>query len=43
EPAFNTRLKMAESSRVIAIALADDGRVLYAQKEIDVTLGGCGG
>lgn len=43
EPAFNTRLKMAESSRVIAIALTDDGRVLYAQKEIDVTLGGCGG
>lgn len=43
EPAFNTRLKMAESSRVIAIALTDDDRVLYAQKEIDVTLGGCGG
>jgi sulfur-oxidizing protein SoxY len=40
---FNTRVKMGQSSNVFAVALMADGRVLYAQKEIKVTLGGCGG
>ena len=40
---FNTRVKMGQSSNVFAVALMNDGRVLYAQKEIKVTLGGCGG
>jgi sulfur-oxidizing protein SoxY len=43
EPAFSTRVKMAQSSNVYAVAIAGDGRVLFAQKEIKVTLGGCGG
>jgi sulfur-oxidizing protein SoxY len=37
------RVKMGQSSNVIAVAMMADGRVLYAQKEIKVTLGGCGG
>jgi sulfur-oxidizing protein SoxY len=43
EPNFNTRVKMGQSSNVYAVAFMSDGRVLYAQKEIKVTLGGCGG
>jgi sulfur-oxidizing protein SoxY len=43
EPNFNTRVKMGQSSNVFAVALMNDGRVLYASKEIKVTLGGCGG
>jgi sulfur-oxidizing protein SoxY len=34
---------MGQSSNVIAVAMMGDGRVLFAQKEIKVTLGGCGG
>jgi len=40
---FSTRVKMGQSSNVFAVALMADGRVLYAAKEIKVTLGGCGG
>lgn len=40
---FNTRVKMGQSSNVMAVAMMSDGRVLFAQKEIKVTLGGCGG
>ena len=43
EANFNTRVKMGQSSNVIAVAMMVDGRVLYAAKEIKVTLGGCGG
>jgi sulfur-oxidizing protein SoxY len=43
EPAINTRVKMGQSSNVYAVAMTGDGKVLYAQKEIKVTLGGCGG
>lgn len=43
EPSFNTRVKMGQSSNVLAVALMADGKVLFAQKEIKVTLGGCGG
>jgi sulfur-oxidizing protein SoxY len=43
EPQFATRVKMAQTSNVYAVALMDDGQALYAQKEIKVTLGGCGG
>ncbi len=43
EPAFATRVKMGQSSNVLAVAVLADGRVLFAQKEIKVTLGGCGG
>ena len=43
EPTISTRVKMGQSSNVYAVAMMNDGRVLYAQKEIKVTLGGCGG
>ena len=43
EANFNTRVKMGQSSNVFAVALMNDGKVLYAAKEIKVTLGGCGG
>ena len=43
EPSFSTRVKMGQSSNVFAVAMMADGKVLYAAKEIKVTLGGCGG
>jgi sulfur-oxidizing protein SoxY len=43
EANLNTRIKMAQSSNVFAVAVMADGKVLYAAKEIKVTLGGCGG
>lgn len=43
EPSFATRAKMGQSSNVYAVALLADGRALFAQKDIKVTLGGCGG
>ena len=43
EPNFVTRVKMGQSSNVYAIAMMADGKVLYAFKEVKVTLGGCGG
>lgn len=43
EPNFSTRVKMGQSSNVYAVAVMGDGRVLFAQKEVKVTLGGCGG
>jgi sulfur-oxidizing protein SoxY len=39
---FSTRVKMAETSQVYAVAVLADGRALYARKEVKVTLGGCG-
>lgn len=42
EPFFTTRVKMAESSNVYAVALLSDGRTLFARREIRVTMGGCG-
>ena len=41
EPAFSIRAKLAQSSDVFAVALMDDGRALYARKEVSVTLGSC--
>lgn len=38
-----TRTKMAQSSDVYAVAVMNDGKVLYAKKEVKVTMGGCGG
>ena len=43
EPSFATRVKMAQTSNVYAVALTADGKALFAQKEVKVTLGGCGG
>ncbi|MET0519755.1 MAG: thiosulfate oxidation carrier protein SoxY [Burkholderiaceae bacterium] len=43
EPAVNTRVKMGQTSNVYAVAITADNKVLFAQKEVKVTLGGCGG
>ena len=43
ETAVNTRVKMGQTSKVYAVAQKADGSLIYAQKEIKVTLGGCGG
>ena len=43
EANVSTRVKMGQSSDVYAVAIMNDGKVLYAKKEIKVTLGGCGG
>jgi sulfur-oxidizing protein SoxY len=42
EPAVATRLKLARSSRIYAIALLGT-KLLYADTEVKVTGGGCGG
>jgi sulfur-oxidizing protein SoxY len=38
-----TRVKMGQTSNVYAVAITADNKVLFAQKEVKVTLGGCGG
>ena len=43
ETSFSTRVKMGQSSDVYAVAMMNDGKVLFAKKEVKVTLGGCGG
>ncbi len=43
EANVSTRVKMSQSSDVYAVAMMADGRMLFAKKEIKVTLGGCGG
>jgi len=42
EPWVNTRIKMGQTSSVIALVKAD-GKYYYTSKEVKVTLGGCGG
>jgi sulfur-oxidizing protein SoxY len=42
DPWINTRVKMAQTSRVIALVKAG-GKYYYGAKEVKVTLGGCGG
>jgi len=43
DASFTTRVKMGQSSDIYAIAVMNDGKLLYAKKEVKVTLGGCGG
>jgi sulfur-oxidizing protein SoxY len=43
DAAFSARIKMGQTSDVYAVAVMNDGRVLFAKKEVKVTLGGCGG
>lgn len=42
-PDISTRVKMGQSSTVMAVAVLADGRVLYTHREVQVTAGGCGG
>lgn len=39
---ISTRIKMGQSSNVIAVVKAD-GKLHSARKEVKVTIGGCGG
>lgn len=43
EANISTRVKMGQTSDVYAVAMMNDGKVLFARKEVKVTLGGCGG
>ena len=43
EPWINTRVKMGQTSNVIALVKTSDGKFHYAAQEVKVTLGGCGG
>ncbi len=43
ESSLSTRVKMGQSSNVYAVAMMNDGKMLFARKEVKVTLGGCGG
>jgi sulfur-oxidizing protein SoxY len=40
---FGTRVKMGQTSNVYAVVLTADNKAFFAQKEVKVTLGGCGG
>jgi len=40
---LSTRIKMDQSSPVYGVALMRDGRALFARKDVQVTVGGCGG
>jgi len=42
EPWVATRVKLAETAKIIALVQSDDG-FHYAEREVKVTLGGCGG
>jgi sulfur-oxidizing protein SoxY len=42
DPAISTRVKMGQSSNIVALVKAD-GKYYMASKEVKVTLGGCGG
>jgi sulfur-oxidizing protein SoxY len=42
EPSISTRVKMGQSSNIVALVRAD-GKYYVASKEVKVTLGGCGG
>lgn len=42
-PEVSIRLKLAQTSLVKAVAKTGDGKYFTAQKEVKVTVGGCGG
>ena len=42
-PEAATRIRLAESQNVIAVAKMSDGTCFFAAREIKVTIGGCGG
>ena len=39
----NTRIRLAETQNVIAVAKMNDGSFFTASKQVKVTIGGCGG
>lgn len=42
-PAAATRIRMAKTQNIIAVAKTNDGRAYIAEKLVKVTIGGCGG
>lgn len=42
DPSFTTRVKMGQTSKVLALVQAD-GKYYVVSREVKVTLGGCGG
>jgi sulfur-oxidizing protein SoxY len=43
EAAATTRMRLAKTQNVAAVARMSDGSVYMAKKEVKVTIGGCGG
>ncbi len=41
--AASTRMRLAKTQNVVAVAEMSDGKVYMAKKEVKVTIGGCGG
>ena len=41
--AASTRMRLAKTQNVVAVAEMSDGKVMMAKKEVKVTIGGCGG
>jgi sulfur-oxidizing protein SoxY len=39
----NTRIRLARSQKIIAVARMNDGSLFTASKDVKVTIGGCGG
>lgn len=42
EASVTTRIKMAQTAEVFAVAVLADGKTFFSKKEVKVTLGGCG-
>jgi sulfur-oxidizing protein SoxY len=42
-PEANTRIRLAETQNVVAVARMSDGSFYTASKQVKVTIGGCGG
>jgi sulfur-oxidizing protein SoxY len=40
---IGTRIKLARTTNIYALATLDDGRILTGEKQVKVTIGGCGG
>jgi sulfur-oxidizing protein SoxY len=43
EAAASTRMRLAKTQNVIAVAKMNDGSVYMDTKQVKVTIGGCGG
>ena len=41
--AASTRMRLAKTQNIVAVAEMSDGKVVMAKKEVKVTIGGCGG
>jgi sulfur-oxidizing protein SoxY len=39
----NTRIRLAATQNIIAVARMNDGSFVMASKQVKVTIGGCGG